>query len=609
MLVNDPNECVNEIVRRVGCKIILATPLGIGKPVQLLNFLYQRAKQDSSIELTIFTALTFLKPSFQQKLVKKIFNPYLQRIYGDYQDLLYEIDRRANNLPDNVKVVEFFLSAGAYLQNSNVQKNFIASNYTHVVRDSLSYGINVFAQMIACRSGDDLRFSLSSNADLTNDFLQKMPNVLFVGQVNRHLPYMFGPQVEIAADRFDIVLQYEAGHKKIFSIPKQALDEQEYAIGLYVSSLIKDDGCLQIGIGNMSDAVVYSLILRHTQNENYKNLLGDLAVENLCEPFDIGLFALTEMLVDGYLDLYNNGILKKKIHDQSGSHLVHAGFFVGSNAFYEKLRKMSPKERRYFSMRGINEINQLYGDEATRRTQRKNARFVNSCLKATLLGEILSDSLENGLTISGVGGQYNFVAMAHEIKDARSIIICRSVREKNCKLESNILFKCTATIPRHLRDLVVTEYGIADLRGKTDEEVIKAMLNVTDSRFQEPLLLEAKSAKKISPTYQIPNYYKNNLPGTITKRLKKYKAMGLLVDFPLGNEFNQDEIILGKALKNLKSRSVLGKFFMALCGFFSAPNLQQSALLQKIELDKPKGLKDHCYRAMFLGEIKKHENC
>ncbi len=98
----------------------------------------------------------------------------------------------------------------------------------------------------------------------------------------------------------------------------------------------------------------------------------------------------------------------------------------------------------------------------------------------------MSDGLADGRVVSGVGGQYNFVSMAHALPDARSILCVRTTRTSGGKTTSNIVWNYAhTTIPRHLRDIVITEYGIADLRGRTDHEVIAALLNVADSRFQE----------------------------------------------------------------------------------------------------------------------------
>ena len=72
--------------------------------------------------------------------------------------------------------------------------------------------------------------------------------------------------------------------------------------------------------------------------------------------------------------------------------------------------------------------------------QRRHGRFLNSTMMVTLLGAAVSDGLADGRVVSGVGGQYNFVAMAHSLPGARSILTLRSTREKNSKLSSNILW-------------------------------------------------------------------------------------------------------------------------------------------------------------------------
>src|SRR5437763_16793619 len=111
----------------------------------------------------------------------------------------------------------------------------------------------------------------------------------------------------------------------------------------------------------------------------------------------------------------------------------------------------------------------------------------------SLQGSGVSDSMECGWVVSGVGGQYNFFAMAHALPGARSILCVRATRTRHGRTTSNIVWNYGhQTIPRHLRDLVVTEYGIADLRGRTDEEIIAALLNVADSRFPGAPLSRAR---------------------------------------------------------------------------------------------------------------------
>src|SRR5207253_7815745 len=148
-----------------------------------------------------------------------------------------------------------------------------------------------------------------------------------------------------------------------------------------------------------------------------------------------------------------------------GGHFAHASFFLGPRRFYEALRRMERAEREQIAMTRISYVNELYGQEELKRLQRKGARFINTGLVVTLAGAVGSDELEDGRVVSGVGGQYNFVAMAHALEDGRSLLMIRSTVEKDGNTASNIRWSYgRVTIPHHLRDLVVTEYGIADLR-------------------------------------------------------------------------------------------------------------------------------------------------
>jgi acyl-CoA hydrolase len=119
-------------------------------------------------------------------------------------------------------------------------------------------------------------------------------------------------------------------------------------------------------------------------------------------------------------------------------------------------------------------------------------------MMATLNGAIVSDQLEDGRIVSGVGGQFNFVAMAHAIPDAKLIMAIRATRGSGKTLRSNIVFNYGhCTVPKYWRDIVVTEYGIAHLRGLSEEQVTQEMIKVADSRFQKQLLEKAKSMARL----------------------------------------------------------------------------------------------------------------
>ena len=91
-------------------------------------------------------------------------------------------------------------------------------------------------------------------------------------------------------------------------------------------------------------------------------------------------------------------------------------------------------------MTPVSQINELYGGEALDRVQRIKARFINTCMKVDVLGAAASDTLDNHQVVSGVGGQYNFVAMAHALEDSRSILMLRRVHAGTKPVESNIVW-------------------------------------------------------------------------------------------------------------------------------------------------------------------------
>ena len=240
----------------------------------------------------------------------------------------------------------------------------------------------------------------------------------------------------------------------------------------------------------------------------------------------------------------------------AGAIWLHGGFYLGSNAMYQALREMPADEMAGLNMTAIDFINELQQDRALKIAQRQHARFVNSAMMVTLNGAVVSDGLSDGQVVSGVGGQYNFVAQAHELPGARSIIALPSTRVSDGETCSNIVWEFPhCTIPRHLRDMVVTEYGVVDLRGKTDRDVIAAMLSITDSRFQGELLDKAKSAGKIEKAFQVPEPFRNNTPEHLRAIFEQGHRLSLLPYFPLGTDLSEEEARLAVALKGLKVQS------------------------------------------------------
>jgi acyl-CoA hydrolase len=236
---------------------------------------------------------------------------------------------------------------------------------------------------------------------------------------------------------------------------------------------------------------------------------------------------------------------------------MHGGFFLGSGEFYRALREMPEAQRKQLAMCGVEKINQLDNNPRLYKSQRQMARFINTGLNVSLNGAVASDTLESGQVLSGVGGQYNFVAMAHQLEGGRSVLMIRATRSQGVQSVSNIVSHYGAcTIPRHLRDIIVTEYGVADLRSKTDEEVCIALINIADSRFQAGLLAEAKAAGKLSADHRVPQVFSNNLPHIIKANVAWARAKNMMPAYPFGCDFSEGELEAGASLKALASMTL-----------------------------------------------------
>jgi hypothetical protein len=528
------------IIERLGGRIVLALPLGLGKANLVANALFERAAADKSIDLAIFTALTLEKPSWSSDMERRFVEPLSERLFPDYPGLSYAKALREGSLPENVRVSEFFFVAGRWLKVDVAQQNYVSANYTHAGRYVLDRGIIVIAQLGAKRGdGADAEYSLSCNTDMTLDILPALKArrepFMLVGEVSSQLPFMAGEAV-LPASEFDVILDGPDRDRALFVVPKQPVSATDHAVGIHAASLVKDGGTLQIGIGSLGDAFAAALILRHRQPDLFAAALHGLSPPGHAEgreigTFDTGLYAGSEMFVDGFMNLYREGILKRRASDGA---ILHSGFFVGSEAFYRFLRDLPDEERALFQMRGISFVNELYGDEERKRIDRVDARFVNSAMMVTLLGATISDALEDGRIVSGVGGQYNFAAQAFALEGARSIITLNSTRRKNGRRRSRLVWSYGhATLPRHLRDVFVTEYGVADLRGKSDRDCVAAMLNIADAAFQEELLDAAKSAGKIEKDYAVPPACRRNTPERIAEAAVPSLLMVVIALVPL----------------------------------------------------------------------------
>ncbi len=696
-------QAVDRVLSEIDGPIHLGLPLGLGKPNRWVNALYARVRETPERQMTIYTALCLARPRADQDLQQRFLEPFVERVYADYPELDFLADLHADKLPANVRVEQFFFQPGSLLECEPAQQDYISSNYSHVARDLNAKGLNLVAQLVAVDAAQPGHFSLSCNPDVTLDLLPLLERrraagetVLSVAQVHSDLPYMAG-DASVPRDTFDIHI-VEDESSRLFSTPNLPVTLQDHCIGLLASTLVRDGGTLQIGIGAMGDALASALLARQDDNDRYRALVqalcaeqwsGEIAANGGLAPLERGLYGCSEMFVNGLLVLAEAGLVRRRVYpdlllqrlacsgalDERGrphsvqalldaglaaalqpsdlawlgdngllrgdlrlqagelhlpdgsrvaadlrdpqtqarlnDHLgaaeggvvLHGGFFLGPESFYQRLRELDEAQRQRFAMTGIRYINELYGEEQLKRLQRRDARFINTVFTMTLLGAGVADQLEDGRVLSGVGGQYNFVAQAHALEDARSILLLRSWRESAGEVNSNIVWEYGhVTIPRHLRDIVVTEYGIADLRGKTDAQVIEALLKISDSRFQGELIEQAQQAGKLPMDFRLDERFGNNLP----ERLQALRAehSSLFAEYPLGSDFSAVEQDLLRALSWLKSKLRLSEVLELGKAALDAPEpAAYPEHLRRMSLEAPDGAREVLYQRLLLAGL------
>lgn len=614
---------VDVVLDRLPTHIRMGLPLGLGKPNRFANALYARIKTLPERQLTIYTALCLSRPALGDGLQRRFLEPFIERVYGDYPELDFLADLAASALPTNVRVEQFFMQPGALGGSAQAQQGYVSSNYSHAARDINAQGINLVAQLVAEDPQRPGWLSLSCNPDITLDLLPLLQarqrqgeTLMVVGHVHTQLPYMPGV-AELERSRFDVLIDTPE-QSQLFSTPNQPVGTREHFIGLHASTLVKDGGTLQIGIGALGDAITAALLSRQADNPGYRALVDEAQQGQWCPlvdqegglaPFAHGLYGCSEMFVNGLLVLADAGILRRRVAggpqgpgealDEEGA-VLHGGFFIGPEAFYARLREMPLQARARFAMTAISYVNRLYGDEALKRAQRQHARFINTALSVTLLGAAASDQLPDGRVLSGVGGQFDFVVQGHELEGARSILLVRSWRESGGVVSSNILWEQNqCTVPRHLRDMVITEYGIADLRGKRDEQVIEALLNISDSRFQPTLLDQAQLAGKLPRDFRIDPRFTNNTP----QHLEEIRARHgrLFPEYPLGSDFSPAEKDLLRALNWLKSKFHLSELLDLGRAALDAPEPGlYMEHLERMHLATPNGLREQFEQRLLL---------
>ncbi|KAJ52011.1 4-hydroxybutyrate CoA-transferase [Clostridium tetanomorphum] len=273
-----------------------------------------------------------------------------------------------------------------------------------------------------------------------------------IAEVNNQMPRTMGDCFIHISDIDYIV---ERSHPVIELKPAK-IGDVEKAIGENCASLIEDGATLQLGIGAIPDAVL--LFLKDKK--------------------DLGIHS--EMISDGVVELVEAGVITNKAKTLHPGKIV-VTFLMGTKKLYDfannnPMLEMYPVD---------------YVNDPTIIMKNNKMVSINSCVQVDLMGQVASESV--GLKqISGVGGQVDFVRGANMCKDGKSIMAMPATASKGTvsKIVPILDEGATVTTSRNDVDYIVTEYGVAHLKGKTLKQRARALINIAHPSFREELIQE-----------------------------------------------------------------------------------------------------------------------
>lgn len=274
---------------------------------------------------------------------------------------------------------------------------------------------------------------------------------LVIAQVNKNMPYTYGNGIHLKD--IDFIVEKD---EPLIELPPPKIGETERKIGEYVASLIHDGDTLQLGIGAIPDAVL--------------SFLG--------EKKNLGIHS--EMFSDGVVDLARKGVITNTKKTINPGKFVSC-FLMGTRKLYDFV-----DHNEDVLIEAVD-----YTNDPFVVAKIDNIISINSAIQVDLMGQTNSEMIGNR-QFSGVGGQVDFVRGASRAKGGKAIIAmpATAAKGKISKIVPLLDEGSAVTTSRNDIDYVVTEFGIASLKGKTLRQRAKALIEIADPRFKPSLITE-----------------------------------------------------------------------------------------------------------------------
>ncbi|WP_246521473.1 acetyl-CoA hydrolase/transferase family protein [Ornithinibacillus massiliensis] len=351
----------------------------------------------------------------------------------------------------NIRYVSYFLSKHARKSFLNGTCDLIPNHFHQMPRLLEKRCPNPLVISQASPMDEEGYFSLGTSGDYTAHFIGKAP---FVLQVNNHVPKTHGKN-RIHISQVAGFIQYDQSLQELPNAPICDIDQQ---IAEYVAERIENGSTLQVGIGGIPNAVV-SLLKDHR---------------------DLGIH--TEMLTDGVYDLATNGVItgtKKHTHPEK----IIATFAFGTQRLYDFMNNNKQIE--------ILPVNQVNDPRVI--AKEDNMVAINATTEIDFYGQCASETVA-GKYYSSTGGQTDFGSGVRFAKNGKGFICLYSAAKNDTisRIKPILSPASVVTTSKNDVDYIVTEYGIAQLQGKSIFARTKALIDIAHPKFRDELTYEAK---------------------------------------------------------------------------------------------------------------------
>lgn len=274
-----------------------------------------------------------------------------------------------------------------------------------------------------------------------------------IAQINPNMPTVGGERISL--DKIDYIVPYES---PLYTIGRLEFDQKTQTIADYVAELVEDGSTIQLGIGALPDAIA----------------------RNLQDKRHLGVHS--ETLTEAMMDLVECGAI------DNSRKTLHRGVCIGAQAAGSEKFYRFLDHNPGFAVYPVDYVNDPY-------VIGKNYKqiSINACIEVDLKGQANSETV-GGIQFSGIGGQLDHVRGAQISEGGKSILALNSTT-KNDTISKIVPFFAqgnVTTVSRYDTQYIITEYGVANLKYKTERERAKELIAIAHPKFREELTFQAK---------------------------------------------------------------------------------------------------------------------